>query len=86
LKIKPKKTQHLKLQLPHQVESSMTQLFDVISQQIGKASWIVQQHYWRAKGDKISKEGQHPWWENTEGKPHQHYEPLQLNQYWEQRQ
>ena len=41
LKIKPKKTQHLKLQLPHQVESSMTQLFDVISQQIGKASWIV---------------------------------------------
>ena len=43
LKIKPKKTQHLKLQLPHQVESSMTQLFDVISQQIGKASWIVHQ-------------------------------------------
>ncbi len=28
----------MQLQLPHQVESSMTQLFDVISQQIGKAS------------------------------------------------
>jgi hypothetical protein len=79
LKIKPKKPD-----IPHQVESSVDSIVRRHKSANRKSflnSASEDENDTANEEPKLTRSAKRARWENTEGKPHQHYEPLQLNQY-----